>query len=252
MLIDPAALRRHNVRPRVVVHAGAHVGQEAATYRALGATALWIEANPTLINELSANVVGYGHTVAHACLGETTGETVTLHIAEADNMSNRGQSSSVLELGTHADKHPEVHYVDAVVMETLTLDDVVEQFHPEWLAPDAPPMMVNADLQGLEGAVFRGAPRTLDSASAVLAEINIDELYCGCTLLGDLDALLVGAGFELVEVVTAGCRRRNCSDGGNRWVGWGDGLWVRTGNPRPFTETHPDDAADWYANIERA
>lgn len=253
MMIDVAELRRHGVRPRRIVHAGAHIGQEAKTYRAMGVTdgVLWVEANPNLIEELAGNVTRYGHHVAHALLGRTSGEESVLHVAEADNYSNRGQSSSVLALGTHRDKHPEVSYVADIPMTTLTLDDVVRELDPAWLT-DGVPLMVNADLQGFEGDVFAGAPDTLAAASWVMSEVNIDELYVGCTLLGELDALLVAAGFELAVVTTAGCRRRDCSDGGNRWVGWGDGLWVRTPNPRPWGDTHPDDAADWFNNIERA
>ena len=251
MLIDVAVLRRRRVRPLRVVHCGAHLAQESALYRSLGVQeVLWIEANPALVDRLAANA-GPRDRVVGACLTAHDDEPVTLHIAESVDGTNEGQSSSLLPLGTHADKHPEVAYVAEVETVGSTLDRVVSDNVPVWLR-GALPLMVNADVQGAELAVMQGAARTLDVASWVYCEVNVDELYRGCGMLADLDAFLVAAGFELVDVELAGCRRRDCSDGGNRWVGWGDGLWERSAHPRPFADTHPNDAADWFTAPESA
>lgn len=251
MLIDAAALRAHRVRPVRVLHCGAHHGQESALYRTLRVRdVIWIEANPHLIATLTAAVPDR-HTVINACLTATTGEHVTLNIAESVDGSNEGQSSSLLPLGTHADKHPEVSYVDRIETTGVALDDLIADHAPKWFRDDVP-LLVNADLQGYELEALTGGPRILGCASWVYCEINVDELYAGCAHLAELDGFLVDAGFEVIDVRLAGCQRRDCSDGGNRWVGWGDALWARTDNPRPFKVTHPDLAADWYTNVERA
>jgi FkbM family methyltransferase len=236
-------LTAHELPISGVIHAGAHEGQEAAAYHAAGIDdVLWIEANPATIEPLRAHVEPYGQRVAHACLGERTGDEVTFHVAEADNRSNRGMSSSILPLGTHRQRHPEVSYVEHLPMTTFSLDDLCDACDvggPGWNC-------LNMDLQGAELAVLRGAERMLEHVTIVYTEINVDELYQGCGLLPDLDDFLVDHGFECACIVLAGCQRRNCSDGGNRWVGWGDGVWISDIDARPFTDTHPDDARDWY------
>lgn len=248
MLIPlPGVIDRYDLHLSGCVHVGAHEGQEAQTYVDCRIDKVaWIEANPATLPALRAHVEPFGHSVIEACVGETTGAPVTFHVAEADNYSNRGQSSSILPLGTHRDRHPEVSYVADLAMQTTTLDDLCDAHNiggPGW-------DLLVADVQGAELLVLRGAQRMLEHVTLVYLEVNIEPLYEGCGLFDEVDELLVDAGFECQEVMLAGCQRADCGDGGNRWVGWGDGIWLRTPDPRPFMETHPDQHAGWHT-IER-
>lgn len=217
---------RHQLTVTGVIHAGAHIGQEAPAYKAAGIDhVLWIEANDRLLRALNKVAGAHGHHVAHACLGATTGEAVTFHVADSTDGSNHGQSSSVLPLGTHQVAHPEVTYKSEVSMTTTSLDDVVTDAWPlEWGAPN----MLNMDLQGYELHCLRGADRVLSYLDVIYTEVNEDELYEGCVLLPDLVAYLAARGFELAEKRLAGAQTRDCADGG-RWVGWGDAVFLRTG-----------------------
>ena len=245
MMLNPALMESVARQCKSAIHVGAHVGQEAATYAAWGITdVLWIEANAELLDELRANVEQYGHQVVHACLGAKSGETVTFHIADEASGANHGQSSSVLELGTHKQKHPEVFYRDHVEMVTRTLDEVVAETVPEWM--DRGDMLLSTDVQGLDLDVLRGGRSTLAASILVMQEVNVDPLYVNAGLFPDLDAFLVENGFEVQEVLLAGCQRRDCSDGGSKWTGWGDHYATRAINPRPFAETHSDLFAAWY------
>lgn len=207
MLIPLHALtERHGVRPRVVVHAGAHRGEEADAYAAAGAArVLWVEGNPDLIAPLSEHLRsrpgGCVHTVVCALLAGEEG-TATLHVA------SNGESSSTLPFGTHAVEHPEVTYVGEVTLPTVTLDTVAAAYG----FADAD--FLNLDLQGVELDALRGAPALLSSARWVYSEVNEAELYEGCGLLPDLDELLAGHGFR--RVATQMTRH-----------GWGDALWAR-------------------------
>lgn len=245
MLIDLSdILAAYGKTPTGVIHCGAHEGQEAIAYRAARINhVVWIEANPALIPILSKHVRRFDHLVVEACLGATTGETVTFHIAEADNMSNKGQSSSLLELGTHKIAHPEVSFVKDLTLVTMTLDDLMIR-DASCLVPSG--AMLNLDLQGAELIALAGAEHTIEHIDLIVSEVNCDELYQNCALLPQYDEWLVAHGFEIQQVKLAGCMRRDCSDGGNRWVGWGDMVAWHVDDPRPFTETHPEDAADWY------
>jgi FkbM family methyltransferase len=216
-------LERHGLRIGGSVHAGAHLGQEAEVYRSCGiADVLWIEANPALIDELRANVEPRGHRAVQACLGATSGARVTLNIADDEARTNRGLSSSLLPLGTHRDRHPEVAYVDAIELETRTLDSVAaEHGAMEW-------NLLVMDVQGYELQVLEGAAETLPHVDCVYSEVNVDELYEGCVLLPDLDAFLAAREFTRVETRLWGSQHRDERDG-EGWFGWGDAVWVRTG-----------------------
>lgn len=206
---------------RGVIHAGAHLGQEAEIYRACGIDeVLWIEANPATIDELRANVEPFGHHVASACLGATTGEIVVFNVADTPSGANRGMSSSVLPLGTHLERHPNVRYVTQIELKTRTLDDVVAEH-----SATGSNLLV-LDVQGYELHVLRGGAEMLLHTDCIYSEINLDELYQGGALVQDLDGFLVERGFARVETRLYGSQHRDERDG-ERWFGWGDAVWVR-------------------------
>lgn len=189
-----------------VIHAGAHLGEEAAWYHtAKISDVLWIEGNPGLIDELTRRVERYGsgHRVVNTLVGASSGEAV-LHVA------NNGQSSSVLPFGTHSEKHPEVHFTGDVVVGMRTIDDVAEENGAVGYN------FMNLDLQGYELEALKGATRVLELTDYVYTEVNVDELYIGCARLGELDEFL--EGFERVSTSMAGA------------TGWGDALYCRTGS----------------------
>lgn len=185
-----------------IVHAGAHLGEEAETYSKFTDAVLWIEGNPDLIPALRRAVAPYHHDVICALVGAEAGE-VTF------NVSNNGQSSSVLELGTHREKHPEVHYVETKTLPMRTIDDIVVR---NWALGSN---FLALDLQGYELEALQGAERFLQGARYVYSEVNVDELYVGCARLADLNDFLEERGFTCVALNMAGD------------TGWGDGFWMK-------------------------
>jgi FkbM family methyltransferase len=234
--------QRHAIAVERVIHAGAHLGEEAPAYRAVGANeVLWIEGNPDLIKRVTENVAPYGHTVVQALLGAESGNEVTFHVTNFDSMS-----SSILEFGTHSSAHSEVVVVGDQRHVLRTLDEVAEA--NGFIEAD----FLNLDLQGYELEALRGAERLLQHIRTIYTEVNVDEVYKDCVLLPELDAWLNARGFEAAEVQLYGCARRDCSDGGQpdaggqRFFGWGDCCYLRVETPRPFASIHPKDAADWF------
>ncbi len=155
-----------------------------------------------------------------ACLGATDGELATFNVADTPSGSNRGMSSSVLPFGTHVERHPNVSYVTHIELVTRTLDSVVAE------ASATGYNLLVVDVQGYELEVLRGAEQALAHADCVYSEVNVDELYRGCALLPDLDRFLETRGFARVEMKLYGSQHRDERDG-ERWFGWGDGVWVR-------------------------
>ena len=215
-------VERYRMKISGVVHAGAHTGQEAADYEACGIErVLWIEANPELMAPLNEHVFPYGHVSVCACLGARDGDEVTFHYADTADGSNQGQSSSVLPLGTHAQRHPEVRYVAVQPMRTQTLPSVVPG---NWPWPGRPNFM-NLDLQGYELECLKGAAPILPWFDWIYSEINEDPLYEGAALLPELAAWLAERGFRIAEKRLFGAQERNSKEA--PWFGWGDALFVR-------------------------
>src|SRR5258708_29419508 len=138
---------RHDVRVDRVVHAGAHLGEEALAYASSGAKdVLWVEGNPDLIDRLRAVVEPHGHVVAQAMLGAESGREVSFHVTNFDSMS-----SSVLAMGTHRQASPEVVGVggQAHVLRTLDEVSVANGFN----SADS----TNIDLQAYELGALKGS-----------------------------------------------------------------------------------------------
>lgn len=205
----------HGVKPRVVLHIGAHLGEEARDYERAGVEkVVWVEANPDLIGRL-AKTIGRRriHTVICAAAGppEMVGQTATLHLADNGPGRTNGQSSSLLEPGTHLTHHPTVHFDGEREVEMDTIDNICTRHHfsPDYLA---------LDIQGFELEALKGAVVTLwRSVKWVYAETNTEDVYRGCALTGELDEFLDDKGFLPVATQMAGD------------AGWGDRLYVRRG-----------------------
>lgn len=199
--------RRHTIKPAGVLHLGANTGQEAGDYNAMGIRkVIWVEADPTLFPKLVAHVSPYGHRALKACVSDKDGDRRPFHIA-----NNKGQSSSLLELGTHKQAHPEVKYVGDIEMSTIRVDSLLRKhgfvLDPWWF--------LNADLQGAELMALRGMEGLLKNFSHLYLEVNEKPLYVGCPLVGDLDGFLKPHGFRRVETKMSGNH------------GWGDALYSK-------------------------
>ena len=208
MLIPfPELFKRHNVRPRGVLHLGASVGQEAEEYERAGIkNVIWVEAIPSVFRQLEAHVHPMGHTCINAIVSDVDGKEVEFNVA-----SNQGQSSSFLQFGTHAKEHPNVKFTSRFKATTSRVDtllrnrgDVIEG--GRWF--------LNADLQGAELMAIRGMGDLLREFDWAYIEVNEAPLYVGCALLPEVDAFMTKAGFARRELKMT------------NWK-WGDAFYAR-------------------------
>jgi FkbM family methyltransferase len=207
MLIDKALLERtlRDVQINGVLHVGAHDCEELSFYRDhLGVHpdgVYWIDAIQFKVDEAKARGVP---NVYQAVVTDKDEEPVTFHV------SNNIQSSSVLELKRHVIEHPQVVYTTEFEATSITLDTFFKKH-------DIDPSRLNLwnlDIQGAELMALTGAVGSLKYADALYLEVNEDELYDGCALIGDLDTFLVKQGFE--RVLTEMTQH-----------GWGDAVYKR-------------------------
>ena len=205
MLIDFKELfPKYSIKPTGILHIGANVGEEFNTYMDLGVTAqIWIEANPSIYEKLKSNISSNPNAMAINCaIGDVDSVPVILH-----ESNNAGQSSSILELGTHKEQHPDVHYVRDIPINMRRIDcliseEVIKNYN-----------FLNIDIQGFEGQALTGMENYLKYFKWIYLEVNRAEVYKDCWLIDKIDAFLSYHGFERVET---------------KWVGnWGDALYIR-------------------------
>ncbi len=196
-------LDSNNIHVTGIFHVGAHECEELEAYKTLGVeppNIVWIDAIPSKVER--AMQLGIPN-VYHAVVSDGDDQLVEFHV------SNNGQSSSLLEFGTHAQEHPGIVYVDTLQQRTTTIDRFFQRtnFDPSTYS------VWNLDIQGAELMALRGAMQSLSHAKALYLEVNEKELYKGCALLPEVDAYLSSYNFK--RVLTSMTPH-----------GWGDALYV--------------------------
>lgn len=213
MLIDFSIIVKYleqiGKKPRGVLHVGAHECEEKAAYNAHSisdANIVWIDGNADLVNKMKTQ----GVPNVHFALVDEVPRDVTFYI------TNNGQSSSILEMGTHKDMYKHIWITEERQQRTTTLQDFVKENNIDMTNLN----FWNFDIQGAELLALKGAGDLLTYADALYLEVNTEEVYKGCALLNELDAFLITKGFQRVAI--------SMYKNGPEDDGWGDALYVRT------------------------
>jgi FkbM family methyltransferase len=118
-------------------------------------------------------------TVIAAAVSETDG-TAEFHVS-----SNDGESSSLLDFGSHRELFPEVSMRETITVRTRRFDSAVREFGLE------PPDALIIDVQGAELQVLRSfGSALLDRVRLIYTEVSTEPVYAGSGLLSDIEALL--------------------------------------------------------------
>jgi FkbM family methyltransferase len=197
---------KYNVRPKGILHIGASSGQEADEYRRCGVqNVAWVEADPEVYKQLQAHLRSFRNNTAYnALVGDTDGEMKKFNIA-----SNDGQSSSIMEFGTHEAEHPTVKFVGHKMLYTTRIDTLYAEMQIDAYKYD----FLNIDIQGAELLALKGMGHLLSNFKWAYIEVNERELYKGCPLIGDIDAYLKEFGFVRFETEMTN-------------FGWGDAFFI--------------------------
>lgn len=180
---------RYGMKPKGVLHVGAHFGQEAPEYAAIGCNRMiFIEAIPEVYEKLKENIRDYPDAMAiNVCISDKNEEGVDFHIA-----NNEGQSSSLLQFGVHAVEHPDVVFTETRKVNTMRLDTL---FSDKPLDCD----LLNMDLQGAEMLALKSLGDRLNEFKWLYLEVNKAEVYLGCALIEEIDAYVGQFGFIRIE-----------------------------------------------------
>ena len=190
---------------RGIIHVGAHDLEELPSYlKAKISKVIWIEANPEKYEYIQNKIKIHKKMVLGKFAAGNKVETLKL------NISNNGQSSSLLELGTHSKNYPKIKYVSEVDVKVMPIDKWLNKKSINHKAFN----FVNIDIQGYELEALKGMQNHLKNVEFAYLEVNFDQVYKNCAELNDVDNFL--NKFNLKRV---GIFRTN--------KGWGDAIYVR-------------------------
>lgn len=197
--------KKYNMVIKGILHIGAHNCEELSAYQQYGLKnnqIIWIEANPELVKQ-NLNVDKSRIIKNFICCDKDTG-TYKLNIA------NNGQSSSILELGTHQLSYPSIKYTDIVEVKNNRIDTM----YSEENIPQKFANFVNIDIQGAELLALKGMGELLTFFDYVYLEVNNDYVYKNCALVHEIDEYLLKYNFNRIET---------------KWtnVNWGDALYIK-------------------------
>lgn len=197
--------KRHCISPTGVLHIGANEGQEVPDYLDRGIEhIILIEAIPEIAKELAEFMQDFKDIIVlNACVTDKDDEQVNLNVS-----NNGGQSSSILEFGTHKTAHPEVKFIDYIPMKTSRIDTLLKNYDLSKYN------FLNIDIQGAELLALKGMGEQLNKIKYAYIEVNTDELYIGCPHLSDIDAYMNSFGFVRKELSMTDFK-------------WGDAFYIK-------------------------
>jgi len=206
MLIPYSYLfNKHKLQVSGILHIGAHECEELNSYIAHGVkfeNTYWIEA---MDDKVELNKKRYKNVnIYNATIDLQDGNEVVF------NITNNGQSSSILEFGSHEKNHPHVTVVDKVKKITSRMDTVIETNN----IPIEKINFINLDIQGVELRALKSMEKHLHHINYIYTEVNVEQVYKGCDQMDELDDFLKKHGFVRVE--TKVLRE-----------GWGDAFYKR-------------------------
>ena len=148
MLIPVKVVKKYwGVNPQTIVHVGAHNAEELEDYElAAWGPVTWIEAQPqkaiALLERIPSN-----HKIIEAAVWDIADVELSLNI-----MTNT-ESTSLLNLGTHAAEHPSVQLSHTIPVKTKTLTQLLNGLPA--------PELISLDIQCVELRAIKGYGRKI-------------------------------------------------------------------------------------------
>lgn len=171
-----------------VIHVGANYGQEKGSYHANNLDVVWIEPIPEIFATLEKGLEKYPKQKAYAeLITDADGKEYDFNVA-----SNKGASSSILDLKEHKDIWPDINFTKTIKLKSTTLSTLVEKHSIDLDKYQALIM----DTQGSELLVLSGAVPILHEFQYVKTEVSDFEAYENCCQLVDVDAFMSNHGFH--------------------------------------------------------
>lgn len=194
-------VEKYKINFKGILHVGAHECEEINDYEKYLSRnkILWVDA---LTNKVELCKQKFPNLLIELAI-------VSDEVKEVNfNVSNNGQSSSMLEFGLHEKFHPHVKYIYSFEGKTKLLKDIICKYNIDY-------NFLNFDIQGAELKALKGMEEYLKNVDYIYTEVNSDYVYKDCALINELDEYLLQ--FNLHRVETQWCQDFK----------WGDAFYIR-------------------------
>ena len=148
-------LNQKNIQIRGILHIGAHECEELKDYKQHGVSQeniTWIEANPTLVTRMKERGISVIQAAVH-----NQEQELPFYV------TNNGQSSSLLQFGTHEKNYPWCKVVATINVKTQTLETVIR----DHTIPMEQRNFWNLDIQGSELVALQSSKDFIYFADAI-------------------------------------------------------------------------------------
>lgn len=198
-------LKKHTIKVSGILHIGAHECEELKDYLSCGVkkeNIYWVEGQEVLVNNMKKKGI---HNIYVGLIDEEDNKEVTF------NISNNGQSSSILEFGSHLIHHPHVHYISSHTQKTIRLDTLIEKNNIKIDKIN----FLNLDIQGVELRALKSMEIYLKHIDYIYTEVNTEEVYKNCAKIEQIDEYLKRFNFK------------RCDTSIYKKFGWGDAFYIK-------------------------
>jgi FkbM family methyltransferase len=207
MLIPIHVLNNHfKLNINGILHIGAHECEELQDYNNIGITnnnIYWIEAMKNKVDLIKNNKKDVN--IYNAVIDIEDNKEIVF------NITNNGQSSSILEFGSHSVHHPHVKMIEKQVMNTSRMDSIIDKYN----IPIHNINFINLDIQGVELRALKSMEKYLKNIQYIYTEVNTEEVYKNCNLMSEIDEYLSNFGFTRVATKIL------------EQYGWGDAFYMK-------------------------
>jgi FkbM family methyltransferase len=207
MLISFREIRnKYKINVKGILHIGAHYAEEAESYKTCGVdNVIWIEADTDTFKVLNDKLSNYKNNKSF-CFAASNLDGQELNF----NVTNNGESSSLLELKEHLIEHPHISVINKKKVFTKKIDSFVKEENIDLINYN----FLNLDIQGAELLALKGMTESLNKIDYIYSEVNEKELYENCALIQEVDEFLLKYNFHRVETKMTP-------------HGWGDALYIK-------------------------
>ena len=187
----------------MVVHVGAHIGQEVDAYRALGIQQIvWIEADTAIYHRLQENIKEkernstnrINHIFINALVGEINDKIVKFYPFNNDGQSSSRYKPTQLLKDTWAGLDS---FEEPKEFKTYRLDSILESVKIDEERYSNAKLVI--DVQGGEYEVLMGIGRYIEKFNIIEVEVSKEEIYKGQKLFGYIDNFLTLKNFKRTE-----------------------------------------------------
>jgi FkbM family methyltransferase len=204
MLIDFKTITNKYGKPKGIIHIGAHLLEERNDYFSQGIeNIVWIEANPKIFANIK-NLESNKELFFNYAISNLDEKQVKF------NITNNGQSSSILDLEKHKIHHPHIFVSSVIEVESKRMDTLIVEENLDLNKYD----FLNIDIQGAELLALKGFGNLLENINFIYLEVNTNSLYKNCALINEIDDYLSQFNFIRVETKITEYE-------------WGDALYIK-------------------------